>query len=129
MTRDFEYVSYSDADRIAILENRAAELERRLLAALPDQGGPGWRNVALPPSTAFPSTAFPSTVPPNAVSHIDSPPNSDAPAAYSPGDGPDEKPTSVRYAYEVDAYGGDAGDYDGPDDDGPDGEPDGGSPG
>ena len=32
MTHDFEYISYDDADRIAILENRAAELERRLLA-------------------------------------------------------------------------------------------------
>lgn len=32
LTRDFEYTSYDDADHIAILENRAAELERRLLA-------------------------------------------------------------------------------------------------
>ena len=30
MTQDFEYDSYNDVDRIAILENRAAELERRL---------------------------------------------------------------------------------------------------
>jgi hypothetical protein len=49
MTRDFEYISYNDADRIAILENRAAELERRLLAALPPDGHPGWGNVATPP--------------------------------------------------------------------------------
>jgi hypothetical protein len=49
MTREFEYISYNDADRIAILENRAAELERRLLAALPSEGTPGWRNVATPP--------------------------------------------------------------------------------
>jgi hypothetical protein len=49
MTREFEYISYNDADRIAILENRAAELERRLLAALPSDGTPGWRNVATPP--------------------------------------------------------------------------------
>ena len=49
MTREFEYISYNDADRIAILENRAAELERRLLAALPPDGTPGWGNVATPP--------------------------------------------------------------------------------
>ena len=49
MTQDFEYMSYTDADRIAILENRAAELERRLLAALPPDGAPGWGNVATPP--------------------------------------------------------------------------------
>ncbi len=48
MTRDFEYISYNDADRIAILENRAAELERRLLAVLPPDGTPGWGNVATP---------------------------------------------------------------------------------
>ena len=48
MTRDFEYMSYDDADRIAILENRAAELERRLLAVLPQEGRQGWGNVATP---------------------------------------------------------------------------------
>jgi hypothetical protein len=48
MTRDFEYNSYDDADRIAILENRAADLERRLLAfAAPDPMA-GWRNVTMP---------------------------------------------------------------------------------
>ncbi len=41
MTRDFEYISYNDADRIAILENRAAELERRLLAVLAAGRAPG----------------------------------------------------------------------------------------
>jgi hypothetical protein len=30
MKRDFEYINYSDSDRLAMLENRAAELERRL---------------------------------------------------------------------------------------------------
>jgi hypothetical protein len=50
MTHDIEYMSYDDADRIAMLENRAAELERRLLAAVP----PGavsesdWPNLAVP---------------------------------------------------------------------------------
>jgi hypothetical protein len=48
MTHDFEYVSYDDADRIAILENKAAELERRLLAAIPPAGPSRWANVATP---------------------------------------------------------------------------------
>jgi hypothetical protein len=52
MTRDFEYISYNDADRIAILESRAAELERRLLAALPPDGTSAWRNVATPPGAS-----------------------------------------------------------------------------
>ena len=52
MTRDFEYMSYNDADRIAILESRAAELERRLLAALPPDGTSAWHNVATPPGAA-----------------------------------------------------------------------------
>ena len=48
MTQDFEYNSYNDADRIAILESRAAELERRLLAFVPPDPATGWRNVVLP---------------------------------------------------------------------------------
>jgi hypothetical protein len=46
-THEFEYISYDEADRIAILENRAAELERRLLAVTPPGGTPGWANVGL----------------------------------------------------------------------------------
>jgi hypothetical protein len=52
MTRSFEYMSDDDADRIAILENRAAELERRLLAVLPPDGVPRWGNVATPDDAA-----------------------------------------------------------------------------
>ena len=52
MTRDFENISYNDADRIAILENRAAELERRLLAVMRPEGLTGWVNVATPGDTA-----------------------------------------------------------------------------
>jgi hypothetical protein len=48
MTHDFEYNSYNDVDRIAILENRAADLERRLLAFSPPDTAAGWRNVAMP---------------------------------------------------------------------------------
>ena len=54
MTRNFEYISYNDADRIAVLENRAAELERRLLAALPPDGTPRRRNVATQPAAVAP---------------------------------------------------------------------------
>ena len=83
MTRDFEYMSYDDADRIAILENRAAELERRLLAVLPQEGRHGWGNVATP---------------------------GDAGAGQGEpvGDATGRVPGAVRYAYETDAYGGDA---------------------
>jgi hypothetical protein len=82
MTRDFEYISYEDADRIAILENRAAELERRLLAVLPQDGHPGWGNVATP---------------------------GDAGAGTGdPAGDPDREPPAVRYAYQLDAYGADA---------------------
>jgi hypothetical protein len=42
MTQDFEYISYNEADRIAMLENRAAELERRLLEVTPSGGRPIW---------------------------------------------------------------------------------------
>jgi hypothetical protein len=48
MTQDFEYNSYNDVDRIAILENRAADLERRLLAFVPPDPATGWRNLAMP---------------------------------------------------------------------------------
>ena len=104
MTREFEYISYNEADRIAILENRAAELERRLLAVLPPDGPPGWGNVATPRQAGAPAG--------EPAAGAASPP----PAA------------GVRYAYEVDAYGGDPGDHEepghgpegGPFDDGPD---------
>jgi hypothetical protein len=43
-----ENISYSEAERLAILENRAAELERRLLAVMRPDGLPGWSNVATP---------------------------------------------------------------------------------
>jgi hypothetical protein len=52
MTHEFEYMSDNEADRIAILENRAAELERRLLAVLPPEGVSRRRNVATPDDAA-----------------------------------------------------------------------------
>jgi hypothetical protein len=81
MTRDFEYSSYNDADRIAILENRASELERRLLAALPADGTPGWGNVATPPGAG-------------------------AAAGYQPDEAPEPEVPGIRYAYGEDAYAG-----------------------
>jgi hypothetical protein len=48
MTRDFEYMNDTDDDRIAILENRAAELERQLLAATQPGRTLAWGNVATP---------------------------------------------------------------------------------
>src|SRR5579875_2264461 len=41
MKHDIEYRSYSDSDRLAMLENRAAELERRLRQVSPGHGDPG----------------------------------------------------------------------------------------
>jgi hypothetical protein len=80
MTRDFEYISYAEDDRIAILENRAAELERRLLAALPSDGTAGWGNVATPQDGA-------------------------ATAGYPVADAPDHQAAGIRYAHAVDAVG------------------------
>jgi hypothetical protein len=90
MTRDFEYMSYSDADRIAILENRAAELERRLLAALPPDGTSAWRNVAMPPGAA------------SAPADADAPADAYHTAAY---------PAEELPAMEADPYGVEADDY------------------
>src|SRR5215469_1964065 len=36
MERDFEYMNYSDSERLAMLENRAAELERLLGRVTPE---------------------------------------------------------------------------------------------
>jgi len=44
----FENINYSETERLAILENRAAELERRLLAVMRPEGLPEWSNVATP---------------------------------------------------------------------------------
>ena len=42
MNRNLEYVSYTEDERLAMLENRAAELERRLAAVTPAGGVPGY---------------------------------------------------------------------------------------
>jgi hypothetical protein len=47
MMPEFENMSYIDADRLAILENRAAELERRLLLVMRPEGDI-YPNVAVP---------------------------------------------------------------------------------
>lgn len=51
MTDEFENISYHDADRVAILENKTAELERRLLAVTGAEGMTEWVNVATPDGT------------------------------------------------------------------------------
>jgi len=96
MTRDFEYTSYTDTDRIAILENRAAELERRLLAAQPPGGTARWGNVATPRHSG--ATAV------HPVEHV-----------------PDQDAAAIRYAHETNGYDGGADAYDA----GADGETDG----
>ena len=47
MMPEFENTSYIDADRLAILENRAAELERRLLLVMRPEGDT-YPNLAVP---------------------------------------------------------------------------------
>jgi hypothetical protein len=49
--QEFENISYNDADRLAVLENLAAELEQRLLT------------VMHPESSAYPNVAVPRAVP------------------------------------------------------------------
>src|ERR1700761_390557 len=57
MKQKFENDSYSGADRIAMLENKAAELERQLRAATPPGGFARWPNAAVP-SQAFEDPDF-----------------------------------------------------------------------
>src|SRR5215470_17268146 len=58
MKHDFEYMNYSNSDRLAMLENRAAELGRRLGESAPDRGAPEY------PAEEFGTTAFPMFDPP-----------------------------------------------------------------
>jgi hypothetical protein len=57
MTHNLEYISYSDNDRLAMLENRAAELERRLAQATPSGG--------LSEFSDHGTVAFPAFAPPH----------------------------------------------------------------
>jgi len=94
MTRDFESMSYDDADRIAILENRAAELERRLLSVMRPEGLTGWVNVATP-GDAAPGAGFPDPLPSDEEAYadeveqspLDEQDHSDDPEAAVPGPG------------------------------------------
>jgi hypothetical protein len=101
-------MSYDDADRIAILESRAAELERRLLAALPPDGTSGWGNVVVPPGAragegdqtadgaagAYRTTPYP-------AGHL---------AGVAAGDGPCPDDGDA-YGTDGDAYGADGESY------------------
>jgi hypothetical protein len=112
MTHEFEYVSYEDADRIAILENKAAELERRLLAAIPPASPSRWANVATPddmleddgldgeldPGEPDPGTLYQSGLPPRGAAEEPAqepaPPGSPA----GPPTGPPTGPSAARGA-------------------------------
>jgi hypothetical protein len=58
MTHNLEYISYSENDRLAMLENRAAELERRLAQVTPSHGLPEFHG------TDHGTVAFPAFAPP-----------------------------------------------------------------
>ena len=74
MTDKFERVDHTEADRIAVLESRAADLERRLLAATQANVLAGWVSAAAPGEHAVPGVAahtggtgaFPDYTPPGA---------------------------------------------------------------
>jgi hypothetical protein len=59
MTHNLEYISYSDNDRLAMLENRAAELERRLAQATPSGGLPEFH------ASDHGTVSFPAFAPPH----------------------------------------------------------------
>jgi hypothetical protein len=56
MTHNLEYISYSDNDRLAMLENRAAELERRIAQVTPSGGLPEF-HASDHGTVAFPAFA------------------------------------------------------------------------
>ena len=59
MTHNLEYISYSDNDRLAMLENRAAELERRIAQATPSGALPEFH------ASDHGTVAFPAFAPPH----------------------------------------------------------------
>jgi hypothetical protein len=84
---DFEYIDYSDSQRLAMLENRAAELERRL-GTLPR---PEYRGHAFIATASGPSPA--GAPPAEAADYLDpdyAEPGYAGPRACSPDELPDE---------------------------------------
>ncbi len=59
MTHNLEYISYSDDDRLAMLENRAAELERKIARVTPSGGLPEFH------ASDHGTVAFPAFAPPH----------------------------------------------------------------
>lgn len=59
MNRNLEYISYSDNDRLAMLENRAAELERKIARVTPAGGLPEFA------ASDHGTVAFPAFAPPH----------------------------------------------------------------
>ena len=89
MNRNLEYISYSDNDRLAMLENRAAELERRLAQVTPSGGLPEFHAIDHG-TVAFPAFASP----PDSDAYADS--GRDDPDLEDPVY-PDDVPVGGRY--------------------------------
>src|SRR5215472_1108382 len=86
MNRNIEYISYTENDRLAMLENRAAELERRLSQVTPTGGLPEFY------ASDHGTVAFPAFAPPHerdayADSGRDDPDLDDADYPEDPADG------------------------------------------
>jgi hypothetical protein len=77
MNRNLEYISYSDNDRLAMLENRAAELERKIAQVTPAGGVPAFHASDHGPA-AFPAFAPPHDIDGYADSGRDDPDLDDA---------------------------------------------------
>lgn len=97
MNRNLEYISYSDNDRLAMLENRAAELERRIAQATPAGGLPEFLDSDHG-TVAFPVFAPPDESDAYADSGRDDPDldEPDYPADAAPTGGYREVPTGLR---------------------------------
>ena len=97
MNRNLEYISYSDNDRLAMLENRAAELERRIAQATPAGGLPEFLDSDHG-TVAFPVFAPPDESDAYADSGRDDPDldDRDYPADAAPRGGYREVPTGLR---------------------------------
>jgi hypothetical protein len=90
MNRNLEYISYSDDDRLAMLENRAAELERRIAQVTPVGGLPEFH------ASDHGTVAFPAFAPPHeSDAYADS--GRDVADLDEPGYADDDVPVGVGY--------------------------------
>jgi hypothetical protein len=86
MNRNIEYISYTENDRLAMLENRAAELERRIAQVTPAGGLPEFY-ASDHGTVAFPAFAPPHESDAYADSGRDDPDLDDADYPEDPADG------------------------------------------